>query len=341
MVVPTLGDTARLSGLLDALARQTYDRRGWELIVAVDAPRLDPAIEERITAFGAGARMARAGGGPGAARNRGVEAARGTWIAFTEDDCTPAPDWLERAAAAVTSHPEAEVLAGSTFKPGGRPVHRQHGKSPLYLPTNLFVRRDLYARSGGYCEDFFDPLTRVYFREDSDFGFTLERMGARVVLLPEARVEHPEEHPGFWDPVRWARRHLMDPLLAARHPQRFNDSIEVHRLGPLRVRRPIVRMCMAFVMAIIAAAVATLFGALAVGGELALIAVAALMVIWAKWRFDPRRLPILPVVPFMLVWSLLEGQARAARIMARAAPQHVDEHSDPRDAQGPGDSARG
>jgi hypothetical protein len=112
----------------------------------------------------------------------------------------------------------------------------------------------------------------------------------------------------------------MDPLLAARHPHRFRDSIEVHRLGPLRVRRPIVRMCMTFVMAIVAAAIATLFGALLVGGELTLIALAALLVIWSKWRFDPRRLLILPVVPFMVVWSLLEGQQRAARIMARATP---------------------
>ena len=319
MIVPTLGDPARLGRLVDALAAQSFDRARWELIVAVDAPALDPAIARRIAALGGESRVARAGGGPGAARNRGAAAARGTWLAFTEDDCTPAPDWLERAAATIAREPGVEVVTGATFKPGGRPVHRQRGISPLYLPTNLFVRRDTYARAGGYCEDYYDPVSRVYFREDSDFGFTLEDIGARMVAAPDVRVEHPDEHPGFWDPVRWARRHLMDPLLAARHPLRFRDSIEVHRLGPLRLRRPIVRMCMAFVMAITAAAVATLFDALLLGGELGLVALAALMVIWAKWRFDPRRLPVLPVVPFMVVWSLLEGQQRAHRIMARAA----------------------
>ena len=315
MIVPTQGDAARLEGLLDALARQTLDRKAWELIIAADTPSPDPDLERRVVGFGGAARVVPAGGGPGAARNRGAESARGEWLAFTEDDCTPAPDWLERAAVLLAQHPEAEVLTGLTLKPRGRPVHRQQGGEPLYLPTNLFVRRDTFARAGGYCADFFDPATRVFFREDSDFGFTLEAIGARVVDAPEARVEHPDEHPGFWDPVRWARRHVMDPLLAARHPQRFRDRIEVHRLGPIRVRRPIVRLCLAFVVASLAAAVATLAGALVVGGELALVALATLLGVWAKWRFDPRRLPVLPVVPIVLVFSLIGGHRRARRIM--------------------------
>jgi GT2 family glycosyltransferase len=317
VIVPTQGDITRLGGLLDALARQTLDRAAWELIIAADAPALDPGLERRIEAFGGAARVVHPTGGPGAARNRGAAAARGEWLAFTEDDCAPAPDWLERAAAGLASHPEADVLTGTTLKPGGRPVHRQHGGGPLYLPTNLFVRRDLFARAGGYCEDFFDPASRVYFREDSDFGFTLEAMGARVVEAVDARVDHPDEHARLWDPVRWARRHLMDPLLAARHPQRFRDRIEVHWLGPIRVRRPIVRLCLAFVVALLGAATATLLGALVVGGELALVALVALAGVWAKWRFDPRRLPVLPVVPFVIVFSLIQGHRRAERIMRR------------------------
>jgi hypothetical protein len=285
--------------------------------VAADAPAHDHDLELRIAAFGGAARMVRTHGGPGAARNLGAAAATGEWLAFTEDDCVPAPDWLEHAAIALASHPEAEVLVGLTLKPGGRPVHRQLGSSPLYLPTNLFVRRDAFVRAGGYCEDFFDPASRVFFREDSDFGFTLESIGARVVQVPEARVEHPDEHPRFWDPVRWARRHLMDPLLAARHPRRFRQRIEVHHLGPLRIRRPIVRLCLAFVAASLAAAAAMIMGALVVGGGLTLVALLALAGVWAKWGFDVRRLPVVPLVPIVVVASLIQGQIRARRIMRR------------------------
>lgn len=316
MVIPTLGNPQRLETLIEALAAQTLDRARWEWIVALDGPALDARLEARIAELG-GVRVARSGGGPGAARNRGAEAARGEWLAFTEDDCTPAPDWLERAAAAIAAAPEAQVVTGSTTKPGGRPVHRQRQDAPLYLPTNLFVRRDLFARSGGYCEAFFDAPSRVYFREDSDFGFTLEALGAVTITAPDVRVEHPDEHLGFWDPLRWARRHMMDPLLAARHPQRFRESIEVHTLGPITIRRPIVRACVSFVVALVAAAIASAFGSLVLGAELAVVALAALLVVWAKWRFDPRRLIVVPLVPFVLVGALIQGAARTRRIMAR------------------------
>src|SRR5204862_7448219 len=142
------------------------------------------------------------------------------------------------------------------------------------------------------------PAWRVYFREDSDFGFTLEAIGARVVDVPDLRVQHPDEHPRMWDPVRWARRHLMDPLLAARHPQRFRERIEVHRLGPLRVRRPIVRACFASLASLGAAAIAALLGRYGLAAAFVGLAAAALVPLWAKWRFDPRRLPVLPLVPF-------------------------------------------
>jgi GDP-L-fucose synthase len=319
VIVPTLGNTTRLSRLLAALAAQASPAGGWELILAADGASLDPAVESAVRALGVHATIVDGGGGPGASRNRGVAPARGEWLAFTEDDCTPAPDWLACAAARLAQVPDAEVLAGVTLKPGGRPVHRQFAHAPLYLPTNLFVRRDVFDRAGGYCEDYFDPRSRVYFREDSDFGFTLEELGARVVVAADVAVEHPDEHPGLLDPLRWARRHMMDPLLAARHPERFHDRIEVHRLGPFRVRRPIVRFCLACVAALLAAAIASLAGAPWVAVPLLVVAALALAGVWAKWRFDPRRLPVLPVVPFVLAISLLQASGAPRGSSSRAA----------------------
>ena len=47
------------------------------------------------------------------------------------------------------------------------------------------------------------------------------------------------------------------------------------------------------------------------------VAALALAAVWAKWRFDPRRLPVLPFVPFVLAISLIEGHIRAARLRHR------------------------
>jgi hypothetical protein len=197
-------------------------------------------------------------------------------------------------------------------------MRRMPGSHPLYLPTNLFVRRALFARAGGYCEQFFEPESGIYFREDSDLGFTLEALGARVARDRTVRVTHPEEHPRFLDPIRWARRFVMDPLLARRHPQRFAERIEVLELGAVRLRRPFVRACVLYLLGlalVVAALAARAAPIVATGTALALTMALA---IWAKWRFDPRRLPLVPVVPFVLLASLARGERRAARIAGEA-----------------------
>ena len=315
VVVPTRGDPARLANLLDALDRQTLPRERFEIILAPDQADLSPGIAARVAT--AGIRTVRRPGrsGPGAARNRGAAEARGEFIAFTEDDVTPAADWLERALARLAADPSLDVLEGITVKPFGRPVRMLDAGVPAWLPTNLFVRRALFERAGGYHEGFFDPVNGVYFREDSDFGFTLEEAGARIARAPEVRVEHPVEHPGFLDPLRWARRYQMDALLARRHPRLFRERIEVHRIGPFRLRRPIVRAAWVCVAATYGALFTGAIGRGDLARPLLIVAGAAFLPIWAKWRFAPLRLPVLVLVPFALTGALMRGWlgARIAR----------------------------
>ncbi len=317
VVVPTRGDPAKLANLLDALDRQTLPRERFEIILAVDRAELSSDIVARVAEAGIRTVRRPVRSGPGVARNCGAAEALGEFIAFTEDDVTPAPDWLERALARLAADPSLDVLEGSTGKPGGRAVRMLDSGGPSWLPTNLFVRRALFEQVGGYHEGFFDPVNGVYFREDSDFGFTLEEAGARIAQAPDARVEHPQEHPGFLDPLRWARRYEMDALLAARHPRLFRERIEVHRLGPFRVRRPIVRAAWVCVMAAYGALIASAFSRGALALAFLVVASAAFLPIWAKWRFSPLRLPVALLVPFALVAALVKGWFRVRTGAAR------------------------
>lgn len=310
VIVPTRGDATRLLPLLESLRLQTLppDRR--EIIVVFDGGTPDDAVAARIADLGARMVRLERRSGPGAARNAGVRVARGDFIAFTEDDVTPAPDWLAQAAARLDAEPALDVLEGATLKPGGRPVRVLGDGQRSWLPTNLFVRRTRFESVGGYHEGFFDLERAIYFREDSDFGFTLEEAGATMGMAPEARVTHPEEHPGWLDPLRWARRYEMDALLAQRHLRYFGERIEVHRLGPLRIRRPIVRAAWVCVLAIAGALVVPLFGRRDLALILLILAGVAFVPIWAKWRFSPRRLPAALLVPFVLVGALVRGWIR-------------------------------
>jgi glycosyltransferase involved in cell wall biosynthesis len=319
-VVPTLGDESKLLPLLDALSRQTISRERFEVLISFDGAEPSDAVRDRLRGLGARAIVLPARRGPGAARNAGAREARGRWLAFTEDDCVPAADWLARAAERIERDAALQGLEGETVTPNGRPVRRRDGVEPTYIPTNLFVARALFERMGGYCEQYFDAGSGIYFREDSDFGFTLERAGAIVRVEPSARVVHPEEHPALLDPIRWARRYEMDPLLERRHPDRFRDGIEVARLGPFLIRRPFVRTCWAVLLAFGAALGSALLREDGLAAFWLAVAAIALVALWAKWRFHPLRLPVLPFVPFVLLAALARGRRRAARLAGAASP---------------------
>jgi GT2 family glycosyltransferase len=312
VIVPSLGREPGLSRALAALAAQTLPRERYEIIVSLDGPS-SPERTAALEARGARVVVSPLRRGPGAARNRGAAAAAGRWLAFTEDDCVPGPGWLAHAAQNIAKDWMLEALAGETVKPGGAPVHRQSGRGPLWLPTSLFVRRDAFERLGGYAEDYFDPVRRLYFREDSDFGFRLEDAGVRWARAREAVVEHPDEHPLPYDALRWAARHQYDALLARRHPARFHERIEVHRLGPFVVRRPVVRAALAHVASLPVALTAAALGqpdvAVGIGGLAAL----TYLGVWSKWRFRPAHAWAALLVPWVLAAALVRGAGIAAR----------------------------
>jgi glycosyltransferase involved in cell wall biosynthesis len=90
VVVCSLNGERHLGRCLAALAAQTHD--AYEVVV-VDDGSIDAtgAIAEA-----AGVRVERhpSPRGLSAARNAGIRASRGTIVAFTDDDCEPAPNWL-------------------------------------------------------------------------------------------------------------------------------------------------------------------------------------------------------------------------------------------------------
>ena len=310
VIVPTRGDPVKILPLLDALARQTLPRDRFEILVSFDGAEPGPEVAGQLAAVGARAIHAAERRGPGAARNRAARESTGEYLAFTEDDCLPADDWLERAEARLVREPAIDVLEGTTVRPDGRPTRRPDPDRLHYLPTNLFIRRALFEKVGGYCEEFYIPKRGVYFREDSDLGFTLEENGAVTAQEPSARVMHPFEHLSYFDPLRWARRYELDPLLQARHPDLFRERIEIHRLGPFTLRRLFVRACFAYVIALGAALLALLCGDQGLAAAFVIVVVVAFLPIWAKWGFHPLRLPLLLIVPLGLTVAYARGILR-------------------------------
>lgn len=116
VIIPTCGRPACLERCLAALARQTLRGAGFEVIVCVDGVESDVEPLARILAEAARSlslrTVAQPRAGPAAARNRAADIARGTLLAFTDDDCAPEPDWLARLLARHEREPDA-LLGGA------------------------------------------------------------------------------------------------------------------------------------------------------------------------------------------------------------------------------------
>ncbi len=316
VVAYTHGDALALEPLLAALVAQTLPRERFELLLALDGAPLEPALAARVAALGTRVARPEPSGGPGAARNAAAALAEGEWLAFTADDVAPAADWLERAAACIASTPEPDVLEGVAQRAGGGPVRLRPEAGPQYDAATLFVRRDWFARVGGFDADYFEPARGTYFRAEADLGFKLEEANAVVVRATDVHVTRPDAPAGPWEPVRWAARHELDPLLEHRHPRLFAQRIDVQRVGPFRVRRPLVRACTGIVLCAVLAAGMALAGRTDAARVAVLLALALHLPLWAKWRCSPLHLPAVLVAPWAMTLALARGTARAARLEA-------------------------
>jgi SAM-dependent methyltransferase len=131
-----------------------------------------------------------AGAGASRARNIGWRAARGTVVAFTDDDCMVAPDWLTAHLDAL-SEPAVVVSCGQVSglpRYGGTatevwdrtvvPARHGFGTPPWDIghSANLAVRRAALAVVGGFDERL-GPGARVPAGEDADLIVRLLRVG--------------------------------------------------------------------------------------------------------------------------------------------------------------------
>lgn len=110
VVVPVYNNPDDLRACLASLAALDFDRDRMEVIV-VDNNSTD-ATPQVAAASGARVIFEREHQSSYAARNRGIEAALGEFVAFTDSDCVVAPDWLSRIEAATVQHAEAGCFAG-------------------------------------------------------------------------------------------------------------------------------------------------------------------------------------------------------------------------------------
>lgn len=215
-VVVVTGERPQLlTGLLEALRHQTC--AAWEVVV-VDT---EPGRGTREAAESARVRYVPAiGAGLGAARQAGVEAATGEIIAFTDDDCLPDREWLQRLVERLCEEPRLAGVQGATAAaPGPVGAHAVRVMRPnrLYQTCNIAYRREALLHAGG-----FDTRFRGWF-EDTAMAARVLRT-APIGWEPRARVVHRAMPRRRFDRQRWTDVLADERLLASAYPEFYRRT---------------------------------------------------------------------------------------------------------------------
>lgn len=196
-----------LNACLDGLAAQTW--RDAEVIV-VDNGSTDGSPENIRRAFPE-VRLIALDRNTGfcEGNNRGIESARGEFVALLNNDAVPDRRWLEELIGAAELHPEcgffasrvlrqdnSELLdsagdgitmAGTTYRRGHlQPASRYVRAEEIFGASGsaAFYRRAMLDAIGLFDEDFF----AVY--EDADLSFRAQLAGYKCLYVPTATAYH-------------------------------------------------------------------------------------------------------------------------------------------------------
>ncbi len=131
---------------------------------------------------------------PGEARNIGAAEALGDYFLFIDDDCEPAPDWIEQNVRELEQPHIGAVggqIAGKSKEFFARCVdfssfafyHVNRRMETPVCSASLAVKRQAYEAAKGFSEE-------LRSGEDIDFCYRLMKIGYKTVYQPAVKVLH-------------------------------------------------------------------------------------------------------------------------------------------------------
>ena len=229
IIIPAYNAAQTIEACIKALQQQTT-KETYEIIVVNDAST-DNTVAV-ATAVGAHQIISKGKLGKSGTRNAGAQAAQGEILLFTDSDCEPLPDWIERMITPFRHDAEVVGVKGAYYSRQRELVARftqveveERYDRMRQLPTTNFIdtyaaayKRDIFLDNGG----FDTSLPEV---EDQDFSFRLAAKGYKMVFVPEARVYHRHTTSAKHYFKRKFAIGKWKAMLMHRHPERLvSDS---------------------------------------------------------------------------------------------------------------------
>jgi glycosyltransferase involved in cell wall biosynthesis len=201
IIIPTYNRPRQLTECLQALTQLDYPRDRFEVLIVDDEGTvfLEPIVSSftdrlQVTL------LVQPHSGPATARNTGVAQAQGRYVVFTDDDCTPAVDWLRALETHLLASPE-DAVAGLTVNALAHnpyAVASQHlisfllayhrvdaSRVRFWTTSNLTLPIEKFRLVGGFDATFPFPGG-----EDSELCLRWLAEGFHIRHAPTVRVSH-------------------------------------------------------------------------------------------------------------------------------------------------------
>jgi len=204
IIVPTYARPRQLAACLEAIARSNYPSDRFEVIVVDDGSNTPP--EDVVDSFRnrlSLTLLTQINSGPACARNTGAWRAKGEFLAFIDDDCAPADDWLRSLASCLTHSPDTMVggrtinaLPHNPFAATSQLMtdavyayYNADGRRANFFTTNnMAVPAEAFRTLSGFDASF--PFAAS---EDREFCERWLRQGHHTIYAPEAIVNHAHD----------------------------------------------------------------------------------------------------------------------------------------------------
>ena len=207
IIIPTYNRPQRLQACLQSLSRLNYPRDRFEVVVVDDGS--ETPLAEVIAPFETQFKLTllrQANAGPAQARNTGAAFAQGQYLAFTDDDCAPLPDWLTVLETCFASAPDCVIggqvlnaLPNNPYATASQALtdylYGYYNVNPdqaqFFTSNNFALAADHFHKVGGFDIAYCRPAG-----EDREFCDRLLNKGYRLLYVPAAQVCHA--HPLTW-----------------------------------------------------------------------------------------------------------------------------------------------
>ncbi|MBD1804923.1 glycosyltransferase [Microcoleus sp. FACHB-SPT15] len=215
VIIPVFNDAKRLKICLEALENQTYPKSLYEVIVVDNGSDEAEDIEGVVAQFEKAIATYESAPGSYAARNKGISLAKGEVIAFTDADCIPAPDWLEKGVENLLQTPNCGLVAGKIeifFKNPKQLTTVELYESIMALPQREFLEKHQYGATANVFtfKNVIDKVggfdASLKSSGDVEWGQRVASFGYKPIYAEDTCVSHPARY-SFNDIYKRTLRH--------------------------------------------------------------------------------------------------------------------------------------